>query len=132
MKDNLKDDTRFNKPSIKELEIYNIDSPKQQWVKYLNNIHYKIKGDTGKIDISEMNLVGEHNILNIMACLGSAKVFDVDDASIEKTVKNFKTLRHRIEFIEIINNIRCFNDSKATNPDSTIKALSSFKKEEIG
>ena len=34
-----------------------------------------------------------------------------------------------MEFIEIINNIRCFNDSKATNPDSTIKALSSFKKE---
>ncbi len=57
-----------------------------------NNIHYKIKGDAGKIDISEMNLVGEHNILNIMACLGSAKIFNVDDASIEKTVKNFKTL----------------------------------------
>jgi UDP-N-acetylmuramoylalanine--D-glutamate ligase len=94
-----------------------------------NNIHYKIKGDAGKIDISELNLLGEHNILNIMACLSSAKIFNVDDASIEKTVKNFKTLRHRIEFIEIINNIRCFNDSKATNPDSTIKALSSFKKE---
>ena len=94
-----------------------------------NNIHYKIKGDAGKIDISEINLVGEHNILNIMACLGSAKIFNVDDAGIEKTVKNFKTLEHRIEFIEIINNIRCFNDSKATNPDSTIKALSSFKKE---
>jgi len=94
-----------------------------------NNIYYKIKGNTGKIDISKINLVGEHNILNIMACLGSAKIFDVDDASIEKAVKNFKTLEHRIEFIEIIKNIRCFNDSKATNPDSTIKALSSFKKE---
>lgn len=94
-----------------------------------NNIHYKIKDDRGKIDISGMNLVGQHNILNIMACLGCAKIFNVDDASIEKTVKNFKTLQHRIEFIEIIDDIRCFNDSKATNPDSTIKALSSFKKE---
>ncbi|MCL4415192.1 MAG: UDP-N-acetylmuramoyl-L-alanine--D-glutamate ligase [Actinobacteria bacterium] len=94
-----------------------------------NNIYYEIKGNAGKIDISKMNLIGEHNILNIMACLGSAKIFNVDDASIEKNVKNFKTLQHRIEFIEIVNGIRCFNDSKATNPDSTIKALSSFNKE---
>ncbi len=94
-----------------------------------NSIHYKIKDNVGKIDISEINLVGEHNILNIMACLGCAKIFNISDVSIEKTVKNFETLRHRIEFIEIIDNIRCFNDSKATNPDSTIKALTSFKKE---
>ncbi len=45
------------------------------------------------------------------------------------SVKKFIPLPHRLEYIGEINGIRCFNDSKATNPDATIKALEHFKKE---
>jgi UDP-N-acetylmuramoylalanine--D-glutamate ligase len=91
-------------------------------------IFYKIGKQEGTIDISGISLRGVHNILNIMASIAAAKVFGIKDSSLEKTIKNFKTLEHRIEYVKTIKGIECFNDSKATNPDATIKALNSFDK----
>lgn len=94
-----------------------------------NQIFYNINGSIGKISIKDRNLIGNHNILNIAASITAAKLFNVSDKSLEKTIQNFKPLEHRLEYIGIINDIKCFNDSKSTNPDATIKALDSFKKE---
>lgn len=64
-----------------------------------------------------------------MAAVAAAKLFKVDDLSISESVKNFTGLPHRLEYIGIINGVKCFNDSKATNPDAAIKALEHFQKE---
>ncbi|MCL5772114.1 MAG: UDP-N-acetylmuramoyl-L-alanine--D-glutamate ligase [Actinobacteria bacterium] len=92
-------------------------------------IHYLVNGLEGKISIKDRNLIGNHNILNIMGAIAAAKIFNVDDESISKSIKNFNPLPHRLEYVGVINGIKCFNDSKSTNPDATIKALDSFKKE---
>jgi UDP-N-acetylmuramoylalanine--D-glutamate ligase len=44
---------------------------------------------------------------------------------------SFKSLEHRIEFVTEIDGVPYYNDSKATNPDSTIKALAAFPKGHI-
>ena len=47
--------------------------------------------------------------------------------NILKAVKNFKGIKHRLEFVKKINGISFYNDSAATNPDATLAALKSFK-----
>ena len=76
-----------------------------------------------------MNLAGMHNISNIMAAIVPAIIHGVDREDLEKSVKRFEPLDHRVEYLGIINKIRCFNDSKSTNPDATIVAMADFKKE---
>jgi len=92
-------------------------------------INYCFKDIKGCVSIAGRNLIGSHNISNIMSAVAAAKLFKVDDLSISESVKNFTGLPHRLEYIGIINGVKCFNDSKATNPDAVIKALEHFQKE---
>ena len=109
---------------------FSLDSDKNADIFYKNNeISYKIGLLNGVIDISNILLKGEHNILNIIASIAAVKIFGVEDASLTNTISSFKTLEHRMEYIGTVKRIKCFNDSKATNPDATIKALQSFNKE---
>lgn len=111
---------------------YGFDLRKKLDIWYKNeSIIYKLndKLTEGKIYVKGIGLVGIHNIYNIMASVVCAKIYDVDDEIIENTVKNFKPLEHRFEYLGIIKQIRCYNDSKSTNPDATIKALNNFGKE---
>jgi len=64
-----------------------------------------------------------------MACIAAVKLYNMDDESISVTLKNFKPLEHRLEYLGTVNQIRCYNDSKSTNPDATVKALSNFNRE---
>ncbi len=90
---------------------------------------YSFAQNNGKISIEGLNLIGTHNVLNAMSAILAAKVFAINDLSIEKSLSSFKPLGHRLEFVGSVKGVRCFNDSKATNPDATIKALENFSKE---
>lgn len=91
-----------------------------------SKIFYDINGSSGSIDISGIRLIGPHNISNVMAAIGAAKIFGLKDSEIETSLNQFTPLEHRIEFVAEVNGVRVYNDSKATNPDATIKALESF------
>ena len=80
----------------------------------------------GAIDISGIRLLGPHNISNIMSVIGAAKIYGLKDREIENSLNQFSPLEHRIEFVAEIKGVKVYNDSKATNPDATIKALESF------
>ena len=110
---------KFSLNPEKSVDIYNKNE----------SIFYMIGGRKGRIDIKDILLRGRHNVSNVMACIAAAKLYNVSDKCIEKTLKDFKPLDHRLEYLGIINQVRCYNDSKSTNPDATIKALSSFDKE---
>jgi UDP-N-acetylmuramoylalanine--D-glutamate ligase len=43
-----------------------------------------------------------------------------------ETIRNFRGVEHRIEFVATVNGVQFFDDSKATNVDSSIKAVESF------
>ena len=103
----------------------------------------KVKGiylDRGNIKISfedttktlfalrDLKLGGEHNIENILASVLVAVLREADIASIEKAVKRFKPLAHRFERVAAIEGIEFIDDSKATNVDSTYRALVSLER----
>ncbi len=71
-------------------------------------------------------LVGEHNKENIAAAVEVAKIVGVKKSAIEKAVKNFKGLEHRLEPIKTIQGVKYYNDTFATTPESTMIALNSF------
>lgn len=120
----------FQKELKSDLIRFSLTGKKADEIYYKNEkIKYCFGGFTGNISIKGMNLIGNHNISNVMSAVGAVKIFNTDDLSIENSVKSFTALPHRLEYIGRINSIKCFNDSKATNPDATIKALEHFKKE---
>ncbi|MDR1474863.1 MAG: UDP-N-acetylmuramoyl-L-alanine--D-glutamate ligase [Endomicrobium sp.] len=76
----------------------------------------------------KINIVGSHNIENILAATAASYVADVEPKDIEKVISKYKGVEHRIEFIKTINGVNYYNDSKSTNVDSTRVALESFGK----
>ncbi len=74
-----------------------------------------------------IRLPGEHNLYNISAAIIIAKIFKIPDSFIKKTLKNFKGIEGRLEFVKEIRGVKYYNDTTATIPEATIAALKSFK-----
>ena len=78
------------------------------------------------INTNDLKIIGNHNYENLMAAMLECYLFGLDFASIAKACKTFVSIEHRLEFIYEIKGIKVYNDSKATNVDSAIKAIKSF------
>lgn len=76
--------------------------------------------------VSEVPIPGRHNLENVMAAGAAARLAGVSRENIRKAVKAFRAVEHRLEFVDEINGVRFYNDSKATSVDATMKALDSF------
>ncbi|MFH1838389.1 MAG: UDP-N-acetylmuramoyl-L-alanine--D-glutamate ligase [Candidatus Kuenenbacteria bacterium] len=71
-------------------------------------------------------LIGEHNKENIAAAIEVAKIIKIKQKIIKKAIVNFKGLPHRLELVRKYQNVKYYDDSFATMPESTIIALKSF------
>lgn len=102
---------------------------------YLDKNKIVIKKNNGEekifMDINKINLIGEHNICNVLAAVGMCVCLGVDLKIIYDGIVNFKAVEHRLEFVKEINGIKFYNDSKATNVDSAIKALEALEGKNI-
>ncbi|CFX62833.1 UDP-N-acetylmuramoylalanine-D-glutamate ligase [Syntrophomonas zehnderi OL-4] len=78
------------------------------------------------LSLPEIRLRGKHNLENILCAAAMAWADGVSPASIISSLRNFGGVRHRLEEVTIHNNILYINDSKGTNPESTMKALQAF------
>ncbi|MFA4838190.1 MAG: UDP-N-acetylmuramoyl-L-alanine--D-glutamate ligase [Candidatus Neomarinimicrobiota bacterium] len=85
-----------------------------------------LKNGEKLIERSELFLLGEHNLYNILASLNAALICGISPAHLRDVLKNFKGIEHRLEFITTIDGVDYYNDSKATNVDSVNYALKSF------
>ena len=79
--------------------------------------------DTPFMDRKEIYIPGGHNLENAMLCALLALSQGVDGEIIKETLRTFKGVEHRIEFVCERSGVRYINDSKGTNPDSTVKAI---------
>jgi len=77
---------------------------------------------------SEVQLRGDHNVVNVLAACSVGRILQIPDYLIKKAINSFKPLEHRFEFIGQKNGIVYINDSKATNIDAVVKALESVEK----
>lgn len=94
-----------------------------------NNIVISIDGKQITIlNRNELSLPGDHNLENAMAAILMTYVVGVDLEVIKQVLTTFKGVEHRLEFVTNKNGIMFVNDSKGTNPDSTIKAIGSYER----
>lgn len=82
--------------------------------------------ETDVIGAGEISIKGAHNLANAMAATLTAQAMGVAVASLRATLRNFKGVEHRLEFVREIDGVTYVNDSKATNVDSVWYALQSF------
>lgn len=73
------------------------------------------------------HLPGPHNAQNIACALALLVPRWVTLAEFKIAVRTFKGLPHRLEKVSTVAGVTFVNDSKATNGDSTVYALQSFK-----
>lgn len=78
------------------------------------------------IGLSQIKIPGQHNIENIIAASTLSFEFGISLSHISKTVSEFTGVEHRLEYVTKIDGVTYINDSKATNLESVIVALSSF------
>jgi UDP-N-acetylmuramoylalanine--D-glutamate ligase len=78
------------------------------------------------VPVADVPLPGAHNLSNVMAAVGAGLAAGVAANRIADAVRRFKAVEHRLELIGTYGGVRWYNDSKATNPDSTYKALEAF------
>jgi UDP-N-acetylmuramoylalanine--D-glutamate ligase len=83
-------------------------------------------GDHTVLRADEMKLRGLHNVENVLAALAAGASAGARIESMRETVKRFEPVEHRLEFVREINDVKFYNDSKATSVDATLKALEAF------
>jgi UDP-N-acetylmuramoylalanine--D-glutamate ligase len=71
----------------------------------------------------EIFIPGPHNLENALGAVCVAAAMNVPAPVIRHSLKTFRGVEHRIESVRELDGIEYINDSKGTNPDSTIKAV---------
>ena len=88
-----------------------------------NGSMWLARGRERLIQSSELYIQGTHNIANALACLALGEAIGLPLESMLETLKTFKGLEHRCEFVKEINGVRYYNDSKGTNIGATLAAI---------
>lgn len=86
-------------------------------------ISKKAGKETPVVDVHDLQLIGNHNYENVMAAVAIAVEMGVPMEKIQKTIREFKAVEHRIEFVLERTGVKYYNDSKGTNPDAAIRAI---------
>ncbi|HZL07240.1 MAG TPA: UDP-N-acetylmuramoyl-L-alanine--D-glutamate ligase, partial [Coriobacteriia bacterium] len=79
------------------------------------------------VDRSELAIHGEHNVSNALAAAAAAYAAGASVESIREGLKTFRPIEHRLEPAGVAGGVEFVNDSKATNPDAVLKALTAFE-----
>ncbi|HLF15162.1 MAG TPA: UDP-N-acetylmuramoyl-L-alanine--D-glutamate ligase, partial [Bacteroidota bacterium] len=82
--------------------------------------------ETEVVATDRIGIPGLHNLYNSMAAALAAVILGARAESAGETLKDFKGVEHRLEFVREHRGIRYVNDSKATNVESVWYALQSF------
>lgn len=123
---------------VAELSKQNIDSQKIK-ISLANKLSEGAYLDGGKLisnapngtfeqNFEELPIKGPHNAINALAAISVAQLVGVSSEKIFEGLKSFTNAPHRLEEVEVIDEVTYINDSKATNVDSVFYALGSFER----
>lgn len=93
------------------------------FVKDNNIIIKENENEIEVIHIKDIRIPGMHNVENALAATAMSYYSGISVETIRETLKTFKGVEHRIQYVDSINGVSFYNDSKATNINSTIKAI---------
>ena len=74
---------------------------------------------------SLLKIPGEHNLQNLLLVTAAAREIGIDHSSIARSINSFAAIPHRLEYLGKIDKFDLYNDSKATNFDSSETGLKS-------
>ena len=83
--------------------------------------------DRAMMKSGDIPLEGRHNLENVLAVAAVAGHLDIGPQTFAAAVAGFRALPHRMEPAGVVRGIRAVDDSKATNVDATLKALSGME-----
>ncbi len=96
------------------------------------SIVFRMDGkETVLINTDELKIPGKHNIENALCAVCLAMSQGLDAQSVMRGLREFPGVEHRIEFVREKDGVQWINDSKGTNPDSTIKAVEAMTRPTI-
>ena len=144
----------FRQQGVSQITVLNYDDPEvRTWSKdskgticffsrktvlpqgiFMQNGDFVIKwNDTTKVvcNIDELKLFGGHNEENVLAAIACGFFAGVSVEDMADVLRNFRSIEHRLEYVRTLKGVPYYNDSKATNTDSAIKALEAFSKGHI-
>ena len=119
--DNL--DSLESTKNIKSKKVYFSLKEKADATYYDNKLYYR---DEFIIDRSNLLIKGDHNVANSLGAIIIAKELNVETKIIQKVLKRFSGVIHRLELVADIAKRKFYNDTEATNIKCTQIALSSF------
>ncbi|MEF9954790.1 MAG: UDP-N-acetylmuramoyl-L-alanine--D-glutamate ligase [Clostridium sp.] len=75
------------------------------------------------VNVHDLKLLGRHNHENVMAAVAISMNMNVPLPTIQKVIKEFEAVEHRIEYVTERFGVKYYNDSKGTNPDAAMQAI---------
>jgi len=89
----------------------------------------EVSGGTGSVpvlDWAEAGIKGEHNLDNCLAATAACICLGLSTEEVASGIAGFKGVPHRLQEVREVDGVTYVNDSKATNPDATLKALTAY------
>lgn len=83
-------------------------------------------GDIELVATGELLIKGTHNISNALAASAAALAAGANAEAVRAGLRTFAPIEHRLEPVGTVDGVSFVNDSKATNPDAVLKALTAF------
>jgi UDP-N-acetylmuramoylalanine--D-glutamate ligase len=120
----------FERQAADDTAVLNDDDP---WVAALAAVPgdgrlVRTRGaDAERAGFAAGRLRGAHNRENVAVAAALAHALGADDDAVRRAVAAFAPIPHRLEHVGDLGGVGIWNDSKATNVDATLKALTAFE-----
>ncbi len=93
-----------------------------------NEFIINIRNTKLTMTIEQLALQGSHNLHNSLASGISAKILQIRKETIKQCLSDFQNISHRLEYVANVHGVSYYNDSKATNVNSTWYALETIQR----
>lgn len=88
-----------------------------------DNLYYK---DELIMPVSDIMLKGDHNLQDVLGAVSVCKLYGCETTAIRQVLKRFAGVKHRLQFVDEVDGVRYYNNSKATNIIATQTSLNAF------
>ena len=124
---NADDPQTFPESSIADVLSFGLDNPANYGEELKDGHMWLMAKGHPVVAISELSLVGRHNVANVLTVLALLDAAHIDYTPALETLKSYTGLTHRCQVVADNQGIKWVNDSKATNVASTLAALSGLQ-----
>ena len=118
--------TRPLVPDVTPMQSFGLNAPDLNQYGVLredNGTIWLARGRERLLNSADMYIQGTHNVANALACLALGEAIGLPMDKMLETLKTFKGLEHRCEFVKEVQGVRYYNDSKGTNIGATLAAI---------